>query len=138
MPDATARAISDVGASSSLVVGGTKAVSSSVAASLPTSQRLDGADRYATCAKVLEYAGSHGLGWGYVAVAKGGNFPDALSAGPLVAQRGGMLVLLGEAGPSAPVASLVASKRPEVKTVDLIGGTLALSDAAVSKLLGVF
>ena len=62
----TREALSSLGATSSIVVGGTGAVSDAVKNRLPSAERIAGANRYDTAAKVAEYAAARGCTFGTV------------------------------------------------------------------------
>lgn len=64
-----------------VVVGGTRAVSASVARTLGATERIAGRDRYETAAKVADRFGDHDT----VMVASGTTYPDALTGGALAA-----------------------------------------------------
>lgn len=97
-PDSVPAVVDDVldGASDVVVAGGISAISAAVEDSLDADavDRLDGVDRYATAA--LFTAATQELG-GTASPAyavTGQAFPDALTAGAVVAEVGGSLVLL--------------------------------------------
>jgi hypothetical protein len=65
---------------------------------------LSGTDRYATNAKVADWAFTNaGLTFSHSAMATGDKFPDALAAGPYLAQDQGILLLSPLNGPVPPV-----------------------------------
>ncbi|MDO8879736.1 MAG: cell wall-binding repeat-containing protein, partial [Coriobacteriia bacterium] len=84
LPSTVAQAISDLGASKAIILGGTAAVSPAVASALATKlggagnvTRIDGADRYETARKVAaETVKRLGTFSGTAFIATGANFPD--------------------------------------------------------------
>ena len=89
-----------------------------------------GADRYATSVAVSqrEFPGTAPV----VYIASGANYPDALSAGPAAAKRGGPLLLSTSSGLTAPVAAEV--KRLKPATIVIVGGPNSISDAVLGQL----
>ncbi|MGH1550725.1 cell wall-binding repeat-containing protein [Leifsonia poae] len=94
------------------------------------SGRTYGDDRYATSVAVSqrEFPGTAPV----VYIASGANYPDALSAGPAAAKRGGPLLLSTPSGLTAPVAAEV--KRLKPATVVIVGGPNSISDAVLGQL----
>ncbi|MBE0476524.1 MAG: cell wall-binding repeat-containing protein [Coriobacteriia bacterium] len=121
------------------LVGGTPAVSSSVARRLEALvgsgrlTRLAGADRYATAravaARVRAVTGSAP---GAAVVASGEVFPDALSAAPYAARAGYPVLLTRKA--SLPAPTRTALSEAGVKRTVVVGGPAAVSNE-VARLL---
>lgn len=118
--------------------GGTKGVNqkdidapavtvNSSAQALPT--RIGGANRYETAAKIALFNGSND----FVVLASGQNFPDALSSDYLSEQIGGGSVLLTKQG-SLPRPTADAMRITGTRTVFVVGGANAVSDAVVNQL----
>lgn len=97
-----------------------------------STNRLAGADRYATSATVsAQYA--PGVPVAYVA--SGANYPDALSAAPAAARQGGPLLLTA---PARVPASIVAElQRLKPQRIVVVGGTGAVSDRVFRTLAGL-
>ena len=90
-------------------------------------QRLAGDDRYATAVAISRSTYPNG-GVPVVYVTTGENFPDALSAAPAAASQGGPILLTN---PSfAPSSTLAELQRLNPARVIVVGGTVAVSDAA--------
>lgn len=117
-----------------LVLGGESAVSASVAQKLrergAAVERLSGADRYETAAKVSAHV--HGAGAATVYVASGQNYPDALAGGP-AAGRAKAPILLTRTG-ELPASTLAELKRLRPTTIVVLGGQAAVSQAVVDQL----
>ncbi|WP_434316709.1 cell wall-binding repeat-containing protein [Leifsonia sp. P73] len=120
-----------------IVVGGTAAVSDGVFAQLqqlaPRVQRVWGADRYETSRAIVQQAfGSAGK----VYFASGGNFPDALSSGAAAGSATSPVVLVPGVGTvDSATAQLVSGLH--ASTLDIVGGTAAISDQYASSLSGL-
>jgi putative cell wall-binding protein len=140
LPAATAQALDDLSAAQSWVLGGSAAISNAVVEQLPAPQRLAGADRFATSVAVARFGLERGLGDGDVYVATGGAFPDGLTAGPVAAATGGVLLLVDGAGTwsATPVFGHLANGRRAAETVVVFGGEAAVSaDVAARAVLAV-
>ncbi|MDV3223531.1 cell wall-binding repeat-containing protein, partial [Intrasporangium sp.] len=117
-----------------VVLGGTTAVSSTVAGQLatlaPKTSRIAGTNRYETAAELSERTFGTGVPVAYVAT--GSTFPDALAGGPAGGFRGGPLLLTGTS--TLPTATINELKRLAPASIVVLGGPTAVSDAVVSKL----
>ena len=140
-PDVLAE-IARLGADRVYVLGGPGAVRETVLtalhAGLPgvTVERIAGANRYETAARVASATIDANPGWdGHAFVATGATFADALSVGPVAAALGRPLYLVNEGGPSAGV--LAAMKSAGVTRVTVLGGTAAVSSAMVTRIAAV-
>lgn len=143
LPTAVAARIASLGADKVFIVGGTAAVTDGVKAAIdaivPGSstavERISGATRYETASAVARYT-LQAVGrpaWdGTALVATGGNFPDALAAGPLAASKGMPMYLSNPTGISGTTLDAMVAAR--VKRVYVLGGTAAVSDATVAAL----
>jgi formylglycine-generating enzyme len=133
LPEATADALGDRQVGETIVVGGSAAVSDEVVAEVEAAghgpRRLFGADRYATSTAVLAEAVEAGMTPEVTWLATGGNWPDALTAGPAVAADGDVLVLIDGADLDASPASrdALVEHAGEVRLANLLGGTGAIA-----------
>lgn len=87
-------------------------------------QRLAGADRFATAAAVARYA--HPGGARIVFLAAGGDYPDALAAGPAAHASGAPILLTGRDALPAATATELARLHPD--RVYVLGGPGVISD----------
>jgi putative cell wall-binding protein len=138
LPAPTAAALAALGITRVTIAGGTGAVSSQVATATEsitgtgTTFRIAGQDRYNTATLMTDYATFNG--WAtraFVGVASGQNYPDALTGGPAVGRRNGVMLLTTSASLSRPAAAwLYNAQLPpaEVKAAALFGGSGAVSD----------
>lgn len=111
------------------IVGGTTVVPASVESALGTKfdSRIAGGDRYATGAAVAQYGVSKGLKWDGVGIATGENFPDALSAGPLLGSKGSVMLLTRTANLSSDAAGKLSANKGTIGHATFMGGTPAVS-----------
>lgn len=101
------------------------------AADAATTERIAGADRYATAAAVS--AARFGPGVPVVYIATGKGYADALAAGPAAASRGGPVLLVGDSIPEPTAAELT---RLEPGEIVVAGGPASVSDAVLRDLDG--
>jgi putative cell wall-binding protein len=131
LPEETSAALE--GVTETIVVGGAAAVSDGVVAEVREAghepRRLSGRNRYETSAAVATEAIEAGMTPAVTWLATGDNFPDALTAGAIVGNRGETLVLVdGTTLDRSPAtADLLRERRDEITHVNLLGGTAALS-----------
>lgn len=136
LPSAISDVMADVAVEGVIVAGGTIAVSPEVYNELAAQpsvgeiERVYGADRYATAVAVAtEGISRTWVNAGYVGVATGLNFPDALAGGPAAGNRGGVLLLCKTASlPAAPTTFLTTHK-DEVLRADVFGGPDVVTSA---------
>jgi len=136
LPVAIADVIGDTQIKDVYVAGGTAAVSADVYAavealpSVDTIERISGPDRYVTAARLAAEGLAAGCcRAGYVGIATGVNFPDALAGGATAGNRGGVLLLCRpDSLPSATAAFLTAHK-DTVFRADVYGGDAAVAPA---------
>ncbi len=113
------------------VIGGTSVVSNGVAdglrqyATSGTVQRVAGANRYATAARVSADAFEAGVPVAYIAT--GERFPDALSGNAAAGADGGPMLLVSGTGIPSETATELTRLRPG--RIVVLGGTSAVSSA---------
>jgi len=144
LPSAVSAEIIRLGADRAIVLGGTGAVSASVAAGIDAIPgvsvvRIGGADRYETAELIADKVVSVGdMGWDFSAfVATGANFPDALACSPVAAANGWPLYLAPPTGLRQSTIDAMTDKG--VATAYILGGTGAVSastEAQLNTLLG--
>lgn len=141
LPAETAAALHDLGTEAVTIVGGTAAVSQSVAdaaAQQATVRRVAGGTRYDTSTKLAELAVAAGADDGAVWLATGRSFPDALAAGAGAARSGAVLLLVDGAdlaGSPEPLRWL--RLRPALRDIVLIGGTSTVSPSVEAVVTGL-
>ncbi len=143
VPTETLAAVTALGSTREVVLGGTGVVPDSAAATIQDALvgrapfvRLGGVNRYDTAAIVADWsAPGEGLGWVELGIAAGQDFADALSGGPVMGKAGGVLLLTKtNLLPSQTSAALTAHKA-SVMNVLFLGGTGAVSSAVRNQIL---
>lgn len=134
LPQATADALATMRPARIVALGGPTAVSDAVldaasaAAEGAATDRLAGADRFATAVAIAGLASSNDV----VFVATGTNFPDALAAAPVAAARGAGLVLTGTH--EIPAATRTHLEALAPREVVVLGGPVAVSQTVADAL----
>lgn len=131
--------ISGAGFKRAILVGGTAVVPERVKQQLTRAgissssiTRLAGATRYETSAMIMSHAVSAGMNVPNVYLATGGNFPDALAAGPVAGKSHAPLLLVD---PGIEYAhTVLANYRGKVNVATVVGGTSAVSSIDASSL----
>lgn len=116
-----------------VVLGGTAAISTSVAHDLESYgqvERIAGADRYATAADIARAA--FGTAVDTVFIALGTSFPDALAAAPVAAGQSSPVLLVQPT--SIPAATRAALSELQPATIVVVGGGTSVSSAVVDAL----
>ncbi|HVM51863.1 MAG TPA: cell wall-binding repeat-containing protein [Acidimicrobiales bacterium] len=133
LPAVTADALDDLGVATVYVLGGTGAISATVADEAGEGRdviRLAGPNRYATAAEVATSQAVEGIGdigdQRTAILASGEGFADALAAGP-VAHAANLPILLTPSGALAAEAA-TALDDLAIEHVVIVGGTAAVSD----------
>lgn len=133
IPPVTAQALNRLKPQRIVLLGGTRAVNSTVQRQLgayaPAVERLGGGNRYETSALVSRHF-APGVLTAYVAT--GQNFADALSGGALAADRNSPLLLVTKSGIPDPVRAELTRLRPD--SIIVLGGPAAVSDDVVQGL----
>ncbi|MCB8816711.1 cell wall-binding repeat-containing protein [Desulfosporosinus shakirovi] len=142
LPEATARAFSELGINQTLLIGGTAVLPQSLESLVPNAQRYDGIDRYATNVRVLENLQPNPQA---IYVVSGRDFADALSAAAVAAQNNAWLLLAGyegEGGSNGLTREqevLLQSAKENVEEIRVFGGIVAVPQStleAIEALLG--
>ncbi|AXV05029.1 hypothetical protein DVS28_a0322 [Euzebya pacifica] len=117
-----------------VILGGPSAVSPVVEAELadlvPTVERIGGDSRVETA--VLVAQASHPSGAGEVAIARADDFADALTAGPLMAARDGV-ILLSDTN-QLPDRTRTELQRLDPDRITVLGGTAAIDEDVEAEL----
>lgn len=133
LPDEVAAVLSLDGIDEVRITGGPVAISPDVqdaieALDVPT-RRLEGETRFDTALAVTAETLADGATLETVAVATGLNFPDALAAGPALAQGNRPLVLVHTSDAIAAVTDFFRTNADAVDLIQAIGGPVAITDA---------
>ncbi len=137
LPSAVAAELRRLRPSVIFVLGGTGAVSSSVAAALAAIapvQRFGGASRYETGLNVV-----NGLftSADHAVIATGRNFPDALAATGAAGKLGAPVILVDGTRSSVPTAVINTLQRLGVTKIAIAGGTGVVSSAMQRQLVNL-
>lgn len=119
IPDATSKALTNLGITDTIIVGGTGVISSTVESELPHPIRYGGTSRYETAIKISEGLNTD---TNSIFIATGKNFPDALSGSALAAKTGSAIILVDkDIDPS--VTNFLTNHLGSVKNIFVLGGT---------------
>jgi putative cell wall-binding protein len=140
IPSATLNEITRLRPYHIFVLGGTGVVSNAVQSQLAAYDnpgsggpyRLAGADRYETAVAISQAAFDRTGGW--VFVANGANFPDALAGGPAAATLGAPVLLIRAT--SIPQVTKSELHRLNPAHIVILGGTGVVSPAVATELSG--
>ncbi|TLM80587.1 MAG: hypothetical protein FDZ70_00090 [Actinobacteria bacterium] len=136
VPDAVMDEVARLGAQKAYVVGGAGVVGPAVISRLASAgvatERVAGADRYATARAVADAVMAEHWSGGTVYLATGASYADALSASSLAAAQGAPILLTRRDELPAASAAALAALRPSVVVV--CGGTGAVSAAVEATL----
>jgi putative cell wall-binding protein/subtilisin family serine protease len=130
VPDVVTSTIEDLGATNVIVLGGANAIADDTYAELGGTDRLAGADRYATATEISK---AFGYGDGNDApvahVATGEKFPDALAGSALAGFQDAPVVLVRGPGAADELPDQVLAELDRISPdqVFVLGGTAAVS-----------
>ncbi|PPK95945.1 putative cell wall binding repeat protein [Kineococcus xinjiangensis] len=140
-PEATMRALTDLGVRNVVLVGGTARISQAQQDALARQfvvTRIAGGDRFATARAAALEPGAANVGQATAVIANGFRWPDALVAGPLA--YAGQFPILLTAGESLSPDARATIRDLGIKRVIIAGGPVAVSpetEATLVKDLGV-
>lgn len=123
--------VKSLGSKSFYVIGGTSAISNSVASEFKGAKRLSGDNRYETGIAIAKEFFKSAKS---VYIASVDAFPDGLTGGVLANKEGAPLLLVNENN-TTQAADYV--KSAGIKKVTAIGGTAAISDKALKSVAGI-
>lgn len=137
LPDATAAVLDG---RSATIIGGEVAVSEEVEDAIADAtgsavSRIAGDDRYRTSLAVSRVARDAGMDPATSWVATGEKFPDALAAGPAIAARGGVLILVASSGVPSATADYVHEVNLVLEGFHLVGGEVVIPPSVVDGLV---
>lgn len=131
------------GYSSARIAGGTNSVSPGVATAVagyvPDTQRWGGGNRYEVAVNVATQAVAQGSNsWGYVGVAKGTVFSDALCGGVAAGHMGGIILLTAPEPLTSVTHDAMTAHTGDVRTCDIFGGPVSITPATYEQIRGIF
>ncbi len=121
LPAATTEALEKLGATNTVVVGGTAVVSATVANALPSMNRLGGLDRYETNTLIAKH---YGVDNDHLYVATGKDYADALTGAVLAANTNSAVLLVHAVVPDY-VSSYITNQ--DVQRLTIFGGENAVN-----------
>jgi hypothetical protein len=125
IPAPTQQALTELGVTSTVVVGGATAVSDATMALMPGAHRIAGVDRYATAVAISDtFSGLIGVAVVTVASGEDAHLVDALVGGAL-----GHVTLLTPSAPLAPPTVGWLQARVDAGAADVVGGPTSVADA---------
>ncbi len=131
-----ARAITSLGVTRTIVLGGQSAVPPWIAAQLPSPTRLSGADRYTTAARIAKASLADGMLTDRIMLASGAGFADSLTGGVLAARFRAPTVLATARSLPAESERFISGLRGEAVRCYVIGGHSAISSAVQQRAMG--
>lgn len=130
LPTETSDVLDDM--SSTIVVGGTGAVSDKVYKQLPGADRVSGATRYETAAKIISKFDESGIPVEKAFIANGRGFADALTGSVLAAKQGAPLLLVEQSYVPAETSAAISDSK--ISEFTILSGKNAVSDAIYNEL----
>ncbi|MBU5227728.1 cell wall-binding repeat-containing protein [Clostridium senegalense] len=120
--------IKNKGFTKSYVVGGTTVISDELVKQLPNAIRISGNNRYETNKNVISTF-SNSIDFSKVYVAVGNNYPDALSAAPLAAKEGN-IIILGDTSNTTnyTIIDAIGNNYKRVNDTYILGSSKIISD----------
>jgi len=145
LPATVSSAITDLGATKAVILGGTAAVNTAVETELKTLlgtanvDRVSGSDRYKTAEAIAaETVGILGSEYdGMALVSTGANFPDALAASPLAAYKSWPIYLVDKTKP-LQTTTRQAMQAAGVTDLAILGGTAVVPTGIEDSLKSYF
>lgn len=135
LPNSTKRALEALGNPEVITLGGTFAISTSVAADATSSVRWAGQSLYDTNIETVKGAVSRGwIDTAEVAIAA--SIPDGTTGAGLIGSRGGALLLTDPSALNPATGRYLASLASAPTVAYVFGGSLAISDAQCDELTG--
>ncbi|MDO9557905.1 MAG: cell wall-binding repeat-containing protein [Coriobacteriia bacterium] len=127
---AAGAALTEIGVSRALVLGGESALTSQIASDLATTVgaenviRLGDSTRYSTASVITAFClPESSLGYGSLAIATGQNYPDALAGGVMAAHMGTYLGLTPSGSLHPELAQTLLDHTEEVGSPHVLGGS---------------
>lgn len=124
VPAYSAAALSSLGVSTSLVVGGSGVVGDEVMQKLPGASRIAaGTSRYDTAVKLAEYVvANEGFNWGSVYVSSGVSIVDALAAAPVAGHNRNPMLFVMDWKVEQTTFDCLYAHRNALYRVHIVGG----------------
>ena len=143
VPGETSGVIESLDIAYGTIAGGTPSVSASTEAALETLlghklTRYAGINRYHTAALLADaHVKDMVSTYGWVGIATGRNFPDALGGGAAAGAHGGVLLLTAPASLSGETNAILSANKMLIDEVHIFGSTAAVSGLVESQIKAV-
>lgn len=137
----TARRLTAGRYSSATVIGNglSTGVEDGVRVRVGTVNRWAGTDQYSTSVLVASNSVLEGaVSWGYVGIARGDIFPDALCGGALCGKMGGVIMLTQPRSLDPRVASALEAHTADVARCEIYGSDKAVSASVYNQIWAIF
>ncbi len=141
LTDASSKILTSGKFSQVVIVGGTARISASTENAIKTKVgadnviRLAGETRYDTSKEIVSWCVNNGLTYEGLSIAKGGDFPDALSGGALCGIRESVVMLVSEnESDYSKVVSTLSDNKLIIRQANVLGGNAAVSTNLYKKL----
>ncbi|MBI5232252.1 MAG: cell wall-binding repeat-containing protein [Coriobacteriales bacterium] len=129
VPAATAEVIEELGLDTTVIVGNTTTISSTVARQLPGVTRLSGGSPYTAAAAVAGYGIDElGLNARTVGLVRGDHFANGLAAGPILARSRQVMLFTQPNTLSTTTRGFLTARKNTIARIVAVGGTNTLSD----------
>jgi putative cell wall-binding protein len=143
MPPATRAALAAGRYGGAGIAGGTASVPPGIEAEIRrytgSVTRWGGANRYDTAVAVASAGSAYKTNsWGYVGVAKGTVFSDALCGGVAAGKAGGVILLTATQPLTQVTADALAAHAGDVRTCDVFGGPVSVAPSTFDQIRAIF
>jgi putative cell wall-binding protein len=139
--DSTAAQITSARYRSATIIGGgmNSRAEQGVRNRVPAVDRWAGSNQYDTSVQVAAISVNDGTeSWGYVGIARGDIFPDALCGGVLAGKQRGVILLTPPAALDAAVADALTAHTADVRRCEVYGSDQAVSAAVYNQISTIF
>lgn len=142
MPPATRAALQRGGYTDCGVAGGTASVTPGIEAEIRgytgSVTRWGGQTRYDTSVSVASAGAARGNSWGYVGIAKGTVFSDALCGGVAAGKSKGVILLTAPEPLTQVTSNALIAHAGDVRQCDVFGGPVSVSNATFTQIRAIF
>lgn len=127
IPDVVKAFINENNINKTYIIGSTTVITDGVVSQTKGPERLGGANRYETNAKIFQRFKSE-LNLDSVFIASGLSFPDALSSSALAAKNGNFVLLSNIRQVEGTVRNILTEIRPQVNNIYVLGSNVVIAD----------
>lgn len=127
IPDSVKAFLNENNVNKTYIIGSTTVITDGVVSQTKGAERLGGANRYETNAKIFERFKSE-LNLDSVFIASGLSFPDALSSSALAAKNGNFVLLSNIRQVEGTVRSIITEIKPQINNIYVLGSNVVIAD----------